>query len=52
MQNFGGQIRCIMGDVHLAFTPIMAYFHLAESFRNKAARHERWWRGVKLVLSC
>ena len=41
-----------MRDVQVACTPIMAYFHLAESFRNKAARHERLWHGVKLVLSC
>ena len=47
----GGQIRCIMVDVQVAYTLIIAYFHLVERFRKKVARHERWWHGVKLVLS-
>ena len=47
----GGQIRCLMVDVQVAYTLIIAYFHLVERFRKKVARRERWWHGVKLVLS-
>ena len=40
-----------MRDVEVAYTPIMAFSHFVESFRNKATKHERWWRDVKLVIS-
>ena len=40
-----------MVDVQVAYTLIIAYFDLVERFRKKVARHERWWQGVKLVLS-
>lgn len=46
-----GQIRCIMRDVEVAYTPIMAFSHFVERFRNKATKPERWWHDVKLVLS-
>ena len=46
-----GQIRCIVRDVEVAYTPIMAFSHFVERFRNKATKPERWWHDVKLVLS-
>lgn len=40
-----------MRDVEVAYTPIMAFSHFVERFRNKATKPERWWHDVELVLS-
>jgi len=35
MQNFGEQIRCIMGDVQLAYTPHWSKWEIIEKVKSK-----------------
>ena len=35
MQNFGEQIRCIMGDVQVAYTPGWSKWEIIENFKSK-----------------
>ena len=30
MQNFGGQIRCIMGEVQVAYIGVVFFFHFRD----------------------
>ena len=57
IQNFGGQIMCIMGDVQVAYTFSLPHYNLFNSpskkiycIVNMAAQPERW-KGRRKYLS-